>query len=98
MIFHEAQANWTLSLFEAFNYGYFLGDVKIAAKIAKRIVDEAERLKVKEVVLTECGHAYIVMQYLYEGWTGKKHPFVVKSVLEMIAGYIDEGSIKLDSK
>jgi len=97
VIFHQAQASWTLSMFEAANYGYFLGDSTRATKIAKRIVDEAERLKVKEVVITECGHAYRVMQYLYEFWAKKKLPFKVSSILEAIADYIRDGRIKVDS-
>ncbi|MFC1864782.1 (Fe-S)-binding protein [Chloroflexota bacterium] len=96
IIFHEARVDWTLSLFEASNYGYFLGDVDKAIAIAKRIVDEARRLKVKEVVITECGHAYRVMQYLYEIWAKKKHPFQVSSIIEVLAHYVEEGRIHLN--
>jgi hypothetical protein len=96
VIFNEAKADWTLSLFEASNYGYFLGDVKKATAVARRIVDEAKRLKVKEVVITECGHAYRVIQYLYEVWAKEKHPFRVRSILEVIADYVKEGKIKLN--
>jgi Fe-S oxidoreductase len=96
VIFHEAKVSWSLSMFEAANYGYFLGDIEKAKVIAKRIVDEATRLKVKKVVITECGHAYRVMQYLYEGWTGNKHPFEVKSILEVMAQYIKVGKIKIN--
>ncbi len=96
VIFNEAGADWTLSLFEASNYGYFLGDVEKATAIARRIVDEAKRLKVKEVVITECGHAYRVMQYLYEVWAKEKHSFRVSSILEVIARFVKEGRIKLN--
>ncbi len=95
IIFHQARVNWTLSLFEASNYGYFLGNVPQAKTIAQRIVDEARRLKVKEVVITECGHAYRVMSHFYETWAGEKHLFKVRSILEVIAEYIREGKIKL---
>jgi Fe-S oxidoreductase len=95
IIFHEAKTNWSLSLFEAANYGYFLGDTDKARAIAKRIVDEAKRLKVKEVIITECGHAYKVMQFLYEAWAKEKLPFKVRGVVEVMAEYIQKGLIKL---
>ncbi len=95
IIFNKAAKNWTLSLFEAANYGYFLGDTEKAKKIAERIVTEAKRLGVKEVVITECGHAYRVMKFLYEAWAKEKLPFKVRGIVEVIAGYVKDGSIKL---
>jgi Fe-S oxidoreductase len=95
MIFNKARKNWTLSLFEAANYGYFLGNSQKAKTIAQRIVDEAKRLKVKEVVITECGHGYRVMKFLYESWVKEKLPFKVRGIVEVIAEYIKEGNIGL---
>lgn len=95
IIFHQAKANWTLSLFEAANYGYFLGDVKQATAIAKRIIDEAKSLNVKEIVITECGHAYRVAQFLYEAWAKEKIPFKITGIVELIAQYIKQGVITL---
>ena len=95
IIFHQVQASWSLSMFEAANYGYFLGDVQQAKTIAKRIVDEADRLKVKEIVITECGHAYKVMNFLYEAWSKKKLPYKVTGIVELMARYIKDGKIKI---
>lgn len=97
IIFYQAKANWTLSIFEASNYGYFLGDVKQAVAIAKRIIDEAKSLKVKEIVITECGHAYRVMQFLYEAWANEKLPFKIRGIVELMAEYIKQGKIKFTS-
>lgn len=93
VIFHEAKASWTLSLFESANYGFFFGDVEKARIIADRFMDEALRLGVKEVVITECGHAYRVASIFHEAWTGKKHPFRVRHILEVIDEYIKQGRI-----
>jgi Fe-S oxidoreductase len=95
IIFHEAKKDWTLSLFEAANYGYFLGDAVKAKEVADRIVNEAKKLKVKEVIITECGHAYRVMKFLYEAWAKEKLPFKVTGIVEAISDYHDEGLIKL---
>ncbi|MDI6900093.1 MAG: (Fe-S)-binding protein [Anaerosomatales bacterium] len=96
VIFHEAGASWTLSLFESANYGFFLGDAEKARKIADRYMDEALRLGVKEVVITECGHAYRVAKIFHEAWSGKKHPFRVRHILEVIDEYITDGRITVD--
>lgn len=95
-IFHAAGEDWTLSLFESSNYGFFLGDVEKARKIAKRFVDEAVELGVEEVVITECGHAYRIMNLLYEAWSGEKLPFKVTLILELLDRYLAEGRITLD--
>jgi len=97
IVFHKAELNWTLSLFESANYGYFLGDVDKGRIIARRIVDEAKRLKVKEVIISECGHAYRVMQYLYEIWANEKLPFRVTAMVEIIARLIKEKYVEIPS-
>jgi Fe-S oxidoreductase len=90
-IFNAAGENWTLSFFEAVNFGAFVGDPSKTKLILDRIVNEAVRLKVKEVCICECGTAYRVMKQL----TGKQ-PFKVVSITEVHARYLREGRIKLD--
>ena len=96
MIFHQAHANWTLSLYEPANFGYFLGDTEKALSTAKRIIDEAKRLQVKEVVISECGHGFRVMKWLSEAWSKAKNPFKVECILEVMARYAKEGRILLN--
>jgi len=95
IIFHQARVDWTLSLFEAANYGYFLGDNSLAKTIADRIVNEAKRLQVSQIILSECGHAYRVMKFLYEAWAREKLPFEVKGIVEVMAELVESGKIKL---
>lgn len=90
-IFNAAGENWTLSFFEAVNFGAFVGDPTKTKLILDRIVNEAKRLKVKEVCICECGTAYRVMKQL----TGEQ-PFKVSSITEVHARYIRDGRIKLD--
>jgi hypothetical protein len=96
ILFHYAKANWTLSLFEASNYGVFLGDTERAKRIAKRIVDEAKRLEVKDVVIGECGHAYAALRWEAPKWFGETFPFRVRSIIEVMAEWIQEGRLTLD--
>lgn len=93
VLFNLAQEDWTLSQFEAANYGYFAGDTARAAQVSERIVAEAKELGVEEVVITECGHAYRVMKHLDEVWSKQKFPFKVKSIFEPWAQYLKEGRL-----
>ena len=90
-VFNAAGEDWTLSFFEAVNFGAFVGDPTKTRLILDRIVNEAKRLKVKEVCICECGTAYRVMKQLIG-----KQPFQVVSVTEVHARYLREGRIKLD--
>lgn len=97
VIFSQAKANWTLSFFESANYGFFYGDAERARLTAKRYMDEAHRLGVKEIVITECGHAYRVAEMFYEAWSGEEMPFKIRHILEVIDEYIKDGRIKVDA-
>ena len=90
-IFNAAGENWTLSFFEAVNFGAFVGDPTRTKLILKRIIDEATRLKVKEVCICECGTAFRVMKQ-----QSGKQPFKVSSITEVHARYLREGRIRLD--
>ena len=90
-IFNAAGENWTLSFFEAVNFGAFVGDPTKTRLILDRIINEALRLKVKEVCICECGTAFCVMKQM-----SGKQPFKVTSITEVHARYIREGRIKLD--
>ncbi len=90
-IMNAAGERWSLSYFEAVNFGAFVGDSEKAQAIGQRIVEEAERLGVKEVAIVECGTAFRFMKYM----TGS-HPFKVVAFVELIARYLREGRIRLD--
>ena len=90
-IFNAAGENWTLSFFEAVNFGAFVGDPTKTKLILDRIINEALRLKVKEVCICECGTAYRVMKHL-----SGTQPFKVSSITEVHARYIRENRIRLD--
>jgi len=96
IIFHAVKEDWTLSLFEAANYGVFLGDTERAKKITWRIIEEAKRLEVQEVVVAECGHACASLVWDAPNWFGETFPFRTRSIVELMAEYIEQGRLKLD--
>ena len=95
-IFNAANASWSMSLFEASNYGLFIGDIPKAKKIVERILKEAERVKAKTLVVTECGHAYGVLKWEAPKWFNKKFDFEVKSLLEVMDDYVSQGLLQID--
>lgn len=98
VMFNAVGADWTLSLFEASNYGVFLADPVRAKRIARRIYDEAIRVHAREVVIGECGHAYTTMRWEAPKWFGSAFPFRVRSIIELMADWVSEGRLKLDPR
>ncbi len=96
MFFNRAGASWTLSMFEVSNYGVFLGDIPRAKRITQRILKEAERLKAKEIIVGECGHAYAALKWEAPKWFGGPLGFKVRSILEVMDEYVQDGRLKLD--
>lgn len=96
-IFWYVQANWTCSSrwWDATHYGLFNGNDEESTILISRIGEEVKRLKVKYVVVTECGHATRAQKWGPKVWT--KDPFYpVYSILEMMVQWIKEGKLKID--
>lgn len=98
IILNAANASWTMSMFEASNYGLFMGDIVRAKKIVNRIIKEARKLNVKEIVVTECGHAYSVLKWEAPKWFGEEYDFKVRSILEVYDEYLKNGLITVKQK
>jgi Fe-S oxidoreductase len=90
-IMNAAGEKWSLSYYEAVNFGAFVGNPEKTRLIAQRIIDEAVRLRVKEVSICECGTAYRVMRHMMG-----RLPFKVTSFIEVVARYLEQGRIKLE--
>jgi Fe-S oxidoreductase len=85
-IFAQAGVSWTLcsTAFEATNSGIQIGSSDIAAQLVQRIVDGAEKLKVKTVISPECGHAYTALRWEGPNLIGRPYPFKVQHILEVL--------------
>lgn len=95
-IFDHAGVSWTLSsdVFEATNSGLQIGNKKIAGQLVQRIVDGAEKLKVKNVISPECGHAYTALRWEGPNFVGKAYAFNVVHILELLDELHAAGRIK----
>lgn len=97
-IFKQAGKSWTLSseAFEATNAGIQIGSSDIAKVIVSRIVDAAEKLKVKTVISPECGHAYTALRWEGANLIGRKFTFKVQHILEVLDDFREQGLLKTE--
>lgn len=95
-IFSQAGIGWTLSseAFEATNVGVQIGASDIARKLVLRIVEAAERLKVKAVISPECGHAYTAMRWEGPNLIGRPFAFRVVHILELLDELRRQGRLR----
>jgi len=95
-IFTKAGVSWTISTeaFEATNSGIQIGVSDIAAELVQRIVDAAEKLKVKTVISPECGHAYMAIRWEGPNLVGKPFSFKVRHILEVLDEFRKDGRLK----
>lgn len=99
-IFDKAGATWTISseAFEATNSGIQIGVSDIAAELVQRIVDVADKLRVKTVISPECGHAYMAIRWDGPNLVGKAFNFKVRHILEVMDELRQQGRLKVASK
>lgn len=97
-IFYAAGESWTLSSedYDVTNYGFHGGDDNVAALISGRLVRSMEKLGTQDLVLAECGHGFNSNRWEAPEWLAKKYGFDVKSIIQIVADYIQKGRLKLD--
>ena len=102
-VFHAAGIRWTLSskASEAANFGLFIGSYEQMRAIALRVREAAQELRVKRIVIGECGHAWRVA---YGFWNTLIGPFdfldprypAPQHVCEVTYELIRRGALVLD--
>lgn len=99
-ILDKAGATWTISseAFEATNSGIQIGVSDIAAELVQRIVDVADKLRVKTVISPECGHAYMAIRWDGPNLIGKPFNFKVRHILEVMDELRQQDRLKVGSK
>jgi len=99
-IFSQAKVSWTIPSagFEATNVGVQLGSRDVAAVLLSRIVEAAERLKVKYVISPECGHAYSALRWEGPNLLGRSYSFKVVQITELLDQLMREGRLRTRGK
>jgi Fe-S oxidoreductase len=99
IIFEAAGLSWTLSSeiygYEATNYGTWYDDVQFA-RIAFKQINVARKLKVKKIVMGECGHAHKGLIVIADRILVDDMNFPRESFLPLLADLVCNDKIKLD--
>ncbi|HHE47152.1 MAG TPA: (Fe-S)-binding protein, partial [Bacteroidetes bacterium] len=96
-VFRATGDSWTVGTgyFDGINYGLFYSD-HVLEKVVQKIEAEAERLKVKKILIGECGHASRSAYFFYPTFCGGKDALPVINIMEYTYQALKEGRIKLD--
>ena len=99
-IFDKAGVTWTFSTeaLEATNVGIQLGSTDIARELVGRVVNAAEKLKVKGIISPECGHAYQALRWEGPNLIGRTYPFEVVHIIELLDRLASQGKLKTKGK
>jgi Fe-S oxidoreductase len=99
ILFEAAGLSWTLSSeiygYEATNYGTWYDDIQFA-RIALKQIEVAKKLKVKKIVMGECGHAHKGLIIIADRILVDDMNFPRESFLPLLAELVCNDKIKLD--
>jgi len=97
-IFKQADVSWTIAseAFEATNSGIQIGSSDIARELVTRVVTAAEKLKVKNIISPECGHAYYAIRWDGPNLIGRPYTFKVIHILELLEELRTSGRLKTE--
>jgi len=96
-VFRATGDSWTIGTgyFDGINYGLFYSD-HVLEHVLRKIQAEAERLKVKKILIGECGHASRSAKFFYPTYCGGKNALPVLNIMEYTHQAWKEGRLKLD--
>lgn len=98
-LFNAAGLNWTLSsdlaAYDAINYGVWYDDVQFA-RVALKHAQAAKKLKVKKIVLGECGHAHKALTVIADKVLTGDLNIPRESSMTVLLDIVKSGRIKFD--
>ncbi|MFC1892022.1 electron transfer complex ferredoxin TmcB [Thermodesulfobacteriota bacterium] len=102
VIFDTAGLNWTMPAttgWDNSDMAMFTGDTEIMMRLKKDHFDTAARLKVKKIVMGECGHAFRSVYDMGNRALGYKMPPIpIIHAIDFYYDLIKEGRIKIKNK
>jgi len=102
VLFTVAGLNWTMPSFDGWDnsdMAMYSGDWEVMGRVKKAHFEAAMRLKVKKIVMGECGHAFRSVYDVGNRWLGwRMHPIPVIHAIQFYADLLREGKIKIVRK
>lgn len=102
IIMHVAGADWTMPAsvgWDNSDMAMYTGDTEIMGRIKRAHFEAAARLKVKKIVMGECGHAFRSVYDMGNRWLGwSMPPFTIVHAIEFYHDLVQAGRIKIKKK
>jgi Fe-S oxidoreductase len=99
VLLEAAGISWTMSseavAYDAVNYGLWYDDVQFA-RVALKHAEIARKLKVKKIVIGECGHAHKALSVVADRLLLGDDNIPRESFAPFLADIVESGRIKLD--
>lgn len=99
IIFQAAGISWTLSSeelgYDVVNYGLWYDDVQLA-RVAARHAEIARKLKVKKIIIGECGHAHKALAVIADRMLTGDLNIPRESAFVILDEIVSSGKLKLD--
>jgi Fe-S oxidoreductase len=100
-ILTAAGVSWTLSselaAYDGINYGLWYDDFQLA-RVALRHADAARKLKVKKIVIGECGHAHKALSVIADRVLTGDLNIPRESAMTLLRDIVMSGRLKLDPR
>ncbi len=101
IIFNAAGLSWTMSSeaagYDAVNYGLWYDDVQFS-RVAIKHADIARRLKVRKIVMGECGHAHKALTVIADRLLTGDLNIPRESAMVTLADIVDRGKLAVDPR
>ena len=102
VIMDVAGVNWTMpatSGWDNSDMAMFTGDNELMGRLKRHHFETATRLKVKKIVMGECGHAFRSVYDMGNRWLGwKNSPVPIVHAIEFYYDLLKSGKIKVKKK
>jgi Fe-S oxidoreductase len=102
VIMNVAGIDWTMpatSGWDNSDMAMYTGDNEIMGRVKRAHFETAARLRVKKIVMGECGHAFRSVYDVGNRWLGwKMPPFPIIHAIEFYHDILKEGRIKISKK
>lgn len=99
LILQQAGVSWTMSSelagYDSINYGLWYDDAQFA-RVAIKHIEAARKLKVKRIVLGECGHAHKAMCVIADRILTGDYNIPRESSLPLLRDIVMSGKLKFD--
>lgn len=101
-IMHTAGLDWTMPSVPGWDNSdmcMFTGDFEMMGRLKRMHFESAQKLKVKRIVMGECGHAFRSVYDVGNRWLGwKYHPVPIVHSVEFFWELLTQGRIKIPQK